>query len=180
MKDFFISYSKADRDWAEWIAWTLEEARYSVIIQAWDFRPGGNFVHKMHEAAAVTRKTIAVLSEDYLSAEYTLPEWAAAFVRDPQGRQRVLIPIRVKECAPEGLLASIIYIDLVGRSEEQARNEILEGLKERAKPDKAPAFPAAERVMPNPVQFPGTSESNVGGSPAAAVRSNLPTGIQFF
>ena len=24
-KDFFISYNKADREWAEWIAWQLEE-----------------------------------------------------------------------------------------------------------------------------------------------------------
>jgi hypothetical protein len=26
MKDFFISYTKADKSWAEWIAWTLEAA----------------------------------------------------------------------------------------------------------------------------------------------------------
>ncbi|MGA9350971.1 MAG: TIR domain-containing protein [Anaerolineae bacterium] len=25
MKDFFISYNSADRTWAEWIAWQLEE-----------------------------------------------------------------------------------------------------------------------------------------------------------
>jgi hypothetical protein len=42
MKDFFVSYNRADRDWAEWIAWQLEEAGYSVVIQDWDFRPGEN------------------------------------------------------------------------------------------------------------------------------------------
>lgn len=47
MKDFFISYTGNDRPWAEWIAWVLEEAGYSVVIQAWDFRPGGNFVLDM-------------------------------------------------------------------------------------------------------------------------------------
>ena len=86
MKHFFISYNKADRDWAEWIAWTLEEAGYSVVTQAWDFRPGGNFVLEMHKAAAETEKTVLVLSEDYLKAEFTHPEWAAALARDPQGR----------------------------------------------------------------------------------------------
>jgi hypothetical protein len=40
MKDFFISYHKADKNWTEWSAWTLEEAEYSVVIQAWNFRPG--------------------------------------------------------------------------------------------------------------------------------------------
>ena len=51
MKDFFISYNRHDKQWAEWIAWTLEEAAYTVAIEAWDFRPGGNFVLYMDTAA---------------------------------------------------------------------------------------------------------------------------------
>ncbi len=31
-KDFFISYNKADREWAEWIAWQLEEEGYTTVI----------------------------------------------------------------------------------------------------------------------------------------------------
>ncbi len=42
MKNFFISDNKADRAWAEWIAWQLEEADYSTEIQAWDFRPASS------------------------------------------------------------------------------------------------------------------------------------------
>ena len=44
MPDFFISYTQEDRSWAEWIGWVLEEEGYAVTLQAWDFRPGGNFV----------------------------------------------------------------------------------------------------------------------------------------
>ena len=40
MKDFFISYNKADLAWAEWIAWQLEEADYTTEIQAWDSQFG--------------------------------------------------------------------------------------------------------------------------------------------
>ena len=119
----------------------MEEAEYSVVFQGWDFRPGENFVLEMQKAATETRKTIAVLSDNYLNAAYTYPEWAAAFAGDPQGIERKLIPIRVKQCEPKGLLASVIYIDLLGQSEVAAREAILEGLKERAKPDEAPAFP---------------------------------------
>ena len=50
MKDFFISYNKADLTWAEWIAWELEQAKYTVTLQAWDFRPGYNFVMDMDKA----------------------------------------------------------------------------------------------------------------------------------
>ncbi|MCD4845339.1 MAG: toll/interleukin-1 receptor domain-containing protein [Methanosarcinales archaeon] len=83
MIDFFISYNNADKTWAEWIAWELENKKYTTILQAWDFRPGSNFVLKMQQAATETNRTIAVLSQDYLNAEYTQPEWAAAFNQDP-------------------------------------------------------------------------------------------------
>lgn len=181
MKNFFISYNKADKSWAEWIAWTLEESGYSVVIEVWDFRPGSNFILKMQQAASETSKTIAVLSQNYLDAAYTQPEWAAAFAPDPKGENRVLIPIRVGECNPTGLLATLIYIDLVGLSENQARDAILKGIKGRVKPDEAPNFPGLnkqtsnsiiERVAPNPVEFPG-SETDRGPS-------NVPQGVQFF
>ncbi|MEY2979684.1 MAG: hypothetical protein RLZZ435_3824, partial [Cyanobacteriota bacterium] len=32
-RDFFISYNRFDQQWAEWVAWVLEEAGYSVVIQ---------------------------------------------------------------------------------------------------------------------------------------------------
>lgn len=187
MKDFFISYNKADKAWAEWIAWILEESGYTVLIQAWDFRPGGNFILKMHEAASETNRTIAVLSQNYLDAEYTQPEWAAAFTHDPKGEDRALIPIRVEHCTPTGLLSALIYIDLVGHSEESSRDAILEGLKERAKPDEAPDFPglneqpdasATERVAPNPVPFPGSSTAE--GQPTSEIPWNVPPGVPFF
>src|SRR5689334_16512978 len=80
MKDFFISYTGNDRTWAEWLAWVLEEAGYSVVIQAWDFRPGGNFVLDMQKATEANR-TIAVLSSLYLQKPFPQSEWAAAFAQ---------------------------------------------------------------------------------------------------
>lgn len=50
MNDFFISYNKADRKWAEWIEAVLESAGFSVVMQASDFHPGSNFVIEMHQA----------------------------------------------------------------------------------------------------------------------------------
>ena len=61
MKDFFISYTGADQQWAEWIAWQLEEEGYSVVLQAWDFHAGGNFVLLMQKALEEAERTIAVL-----------------------------------------------------------------------------------------------------------------------
>lgn len=141
MKDFFISYNSHDQEWAQWIAWTLEEAGYETVIQAWDFRPGSNFVLEMQRAATDTRQTIAVLSQHYLDAEFTQPEWSDAFRRDPQGNQRVLLPVRIDNCRPTGLLASIIYVNLHGLDQATARQVLLQALNERGKPDTPPLFP---------------------------------------
>ena len=139
MRDFLISYNKADLQWAEWIAQQLDDAGYSTIYQQRDFRPGSNFVIEMQRAIAETERTLALLSPDYLAARYTHPEWAAAFAKDPTGEKGILVPVRVGECELEGLLAQIVYIDLVGRSKAAAKELLLAGVKrERAKPDGEP------------------------------------------
>jgi tetratricopeptide (TPR) repeat protein len=157
MKDFFVSYNSKDHAWAEWIAWELEEAGYSAIIQAWDFRPGGNFVLEMQKASSEAERTIAVLSPNYLSALFTQPEWSAAFTQDPTGEKGILLPVRVLPCELQGLWPSIIYINLVEKNEEEARNTMLAGVKrERAKPTEKPRFPSEvqHEVVSQKPRFP--------------------------
>jgi hypothetical protein len=129
MKDFFISYNKADRKWAEWIAWQLEDNKYSVVYQDWDFRPGDNFVLGMQRAMAESERTIAVLSPDYLEAQFTGSEWAAAFAKDPNGKMGLLLPVRVRDCEPPGLLSQIVWIDLLDVDESRARELLLAGIE---------------------------------------------------
>ncbi len=155
-RDFFISYTGVDRAWAEWIAWALEAAGYSTLIQAWDFRPGTNFVQSMDEAAKHARRTLAVLSPDYFNSLYTQPEWQAAFGQDPTSGQAKLLPVRVRECDPEGLLGQIVYIDLVGLTPDEAKAVLLAGVPtERAKPQVEPPFPDAATSTAEP-RFPGS------------------------
>jgi len=158
-KHAFISYTKADRQWAEWIGWILEEAGYSVTLDVWDFRPGHDFVQKMDEALKQCEKLIAVLSEDYLQADFTRPEWRSAFADDPQGEKRRLVFVRVRECQLDGLLKSRLYLDLVGASEATAKQDILAIWKDRGKPDVEPPFPGENsRVTPSSVEFPTTAK----------------------
>jgi TIR domain len=143
-KDFFISYTGVDRERAKWIAWQLKEAGYSVILQAWDFRPGDNFILRIDEACKEAERTIAVLSPDYLRSTFTRPEWAAALYNDPLGMVGKLLPIHVRECRKElgGLLGPIVYIDLVGVNEDEARQRLLYGVKRgRQMPKTPPQFP---------------------------------------
>ena len=161
----FISYNRADRDWAEWIAGTIETAGYKPIIQAWDFRPGENFVLRMQQAAAEANITIAVLSEAYLKADFTQPEWAAVFSQDPTGVNRRLIPVRVGECHLTGMLSSIIYIDMVNLGEQDAQRVLIDGLKPTGKPVGPIRFPG---------QWTGPSVPNAPFPPDLAQLHGVP------
>jgi hypothetical protein len=161
MKNFFISYNEHDRQHAEWIGWQLEEAGYSIIMQAWDFKPGGNFVAAMHEAVLGTERALLLLSPNSLRSKFVLLEWTAIIAKDPDGSAGRLCPVRIAECTPDGLLAAFAYIDLVGaRDGEEACARLLAGLRpgkplhEPASPDfgkrllagPAPKFPMVEAV----------------------------------
>ncbi|GAC1349359.1 MAG: FxSxx-COOH system tetratricopeptide repeat protein [Ktedonobacteraceae bacterium] len=155
-KDFFISYTHADKTWAEWIAFHLEEAGFTTVIQAWDFRPGHNFVLEVDTASKTAQRIIAVLSPDYFASDYTAQEWAVTFRRDPRGVAGVLLPIRVQPCNVEGLLGSIVYIDLVNLDEQEARKALLEGIRrERVRPSSVP-FPTEVRTPAAAPAFPST------------------------
>ncbi len=176
-KDFFISYNKADRAYAAWIASQLEAAGYTTIFQDWDFRPGCNFVLEMQQGARDASRLLAVLSPDYLAAEYTHPEWAVAFAQDPTGRKRSLIPVRVRECQPEGILAQIVFIDLIGLDEEPARAALLEGMKPGRRQEAASPFPTASNrpTSPTAVVLPVTETRSPSPPPAPTPPLTLPS-----
>jgi tetratricopeptide (TPR) repeat protein len=146
-RDFFVSFNQADRAWATWIAWTLEDAGYKVLFQDWDFT--GNFVLKMHDALKRSRRMIAVLSPDYLTSLFTAPEWAAVFRQDPTSARDLLVPVRVRACEPDGLLAQIAYLDLPASTRDQARELLLKRVSgERPKPGEEPPFPIPNAPLP--------------------------------
>jgi len=170
--DFFISYTGVDRTWAEWVAWELEKATYECVLQAWDFVAGEDFMQEMQKAATGAKRTIAVLSPEYLQSRYGTMEMNAALVADPLGDGRKLIPVRVRECQPSGLLSGRIYIDLVGRSEADARTMLLDGVRAsllgRVKPPDAPQFPGVPRFPgAEPAATPAAAPANAGAPRAA-------------
>ncbi|QQM51883.1 toll/interleukin-1 receptor domain-containing protein [Rhodococcus pyridinivorans] len=175
-KDYFISYNKADKQWAEWIAWTLEQEGFAVVIEEWDFKAGGNFAVEMDLAMKECVRTIPVLSPDYLAANYTVTEWTDKFADDPQGFKRLLVPVRVRPCNPQGILKQVIYIDLVGLSDEEARKKLLSQLNPgRTKPATAPAFPgSASSSDQNAVQVVSVVDGGALWQPL-----NSPIGVQW-
>ncbi|MEJ2887991.1 toll/interleukin-1 receptor domain-containing protein [Actinomycetospora aeridis] len=149
---FFVSYTQADEGWALWIAGVLEEEGHRTRLQSADSRPGNDFAHEMHQWLVDADHVIAVVSERYYGSTYGLFEMGSALVTDALGRDRRLLPVRVEDCAPRGLLASRVYIDLFDVAEEQAREALLHGI------DDAPRSVIGSPFPGGPARRPATEE----------------------
>uniref|UniRef100_UPI001EF6A34F toll/interleukin-1 receptor domain-containing protein n=2 Tax=unclassified Frankia TaxID=2632575 RepID=UPI001EF6A34F len=168
--DFFVSYTGVDAAWAEWIAWQLEgrvrfgERSARVFVQKWDLVPGTNWAAGMHRTLPASARVVPVLSPAYLAdSRYGNAEWLTIWPDDPEGLERRIVPVRVAECQPGGLLRSIVHIDLVGCDEATAADTLLTritaSIEGRAKPTVAPLFPGpdgpARRAALPPRRWPG-------------------------
>ena len=86
-------------EWAEWVAWQLADAGYTVELDVWDWPTGGNFVLAMSAALDRCDRVVALFSPAYLErARHTTEEWAAALVHVPGTGLGLLVPVRWRAC----------------------------------------------------------------------------------
>ncbi len=144
-KDFFVSHAGADRAWAEWVAWQLEDAGYSVELDVWDWAAGQNFITAMDHALARCDRVVALFSAAYFEPErYTAEEWASSLVHVPGATERRLVPVRVEAVATDKvppLLRPLLARDVFGADEQAARRALLEAVTGPGRPARRPGFP---------------------------------------
>ena len=151
-KDFFVSYTGSDRAWAEWVAWELENAGYTTVLASRDFNAGANFITELDRSLSESERVIALLSPDYLASPNAQAEWTSVFFKDPAGLG--LLPIRIREVELPGMLKSLVFVDLVGVGEKEARERLLKvASRGRKAPLRQLAFPSDQ---PKPERFPGS------------------------
>jgi uncharacterized protein YjbI with pentapeptide repeats len=161
--DFFVSYTGKDPAWAEWIAWHLEclvvpdnadetgdGHQAAVFLQHWDILAGDNFVAKMHSALNRSIRVLPVLTERYLiESKAGDAGWQAVWPDDPDGVRRRVVPVRVEDVEPPGLLRALQPIDLVGLGRDEAVEKLLgdiyASITGRARPSSEPPFPGTTR-----------------------------------
>lgn len=132
----------------------------------------------MQRAASEAKRTIAILSPNYITSSFTQPEWAAAFARDPKGETKALVPVVVAECDIEGILGPIVHINLVGLEEDSAREKLIAGLEPgRAKPIVSPSFPGhTSQTVPTVPSTPEPLKWAPNNTSAVAIfRGQLPS-----
>jgi hypothetical protein len=164
--DFFVSHAGADRAWAEWVAWQLTDAGYTVELDVWDWAAGRNFMLAMSDALARCDRVVALFSTAYFERDrYTSDEWAAARLHVPGTGQGRLVPLRVQEVPPADLppvLQPLVFGDLFGVDAAEARRVLLQAVKGPRRPDGEPVFPgsgtpgAARQLGGTGPRLPGT------------------------
>jgi hypothetical protein len=145
--DFFVSHAGADRAWAEWVAWQLIDAGYSVELDVWDWAAGQNFATAMSDALDRAARVVALFSAAYFERErYTTEEWSAATVHVPGAAERRLVPVRVEPVPSDkvpALLRPLIARDVFGTDEQAARRMLLDAVAGPGRPAVKPGFPGS-------------------------------------
>jgi tetratricopeptide (TPR) repeat protein len=159
--DFFVSHAGSDQAWAEWVAWQLKEAGYTVELDVWDWAAGRNFVTAMSDALDRCERVLALVSSAYFDrSRYTTNEWSAAMIQALDVQEGRLVPVRVENVPVEAMpavLRPLIFRDVFGMDAGQARRVLLAAVAAPQRPDGEPPFPG--RAVPGPLgpapRFPG-------------------------
>jgi tetratricopeptide (TPR) repeat protein len=143
--DFFISHAGADRAWAEWVAWQLVQAGYTIELDIWDWAAGRNFVTAMSDALDRCARVVALFSAAYFDrSRYTTDEWTAAMHHLEGIAEGKLVPVRVEEIPAADMPAVLrprLSCDLFGKDAGEARRVLLEAVAGPRRPDAEPVFP---------------------------------------
>jgi tetratricopeptide (TPR) repeat protein len=144
--DFFVSHAGADRAWAEWVAWQLTDARYTVELDVWDWAAGHNFVIAISDALERCERVVALFSSAYFDRDrYTTEEWTASMLHVPGMAEGRLVPIRIEKVPAAkvpAVLRQLVVQDISEMTEEQTRRALLAAVAGPRRPDQPPLFPA--------------------------------------
>jgi hypothetical protein len=148
--DFFVSHAGRDTGWAEWLAWQLQQAGFTVELDVWDWAPGEDFVARMEAALQRADRLLAVCSEAYFASAFGGAELRAAFAGSAAAGGRI-VPVLVEPVTLPGLYAPLIPLDLTGLDEAAAAARLRDRLT-GLRPTGRPPFP---RRGPAPGGRPG-------------------------
>ncbi|MGN9760725.1 FxSxx-COOH system tetratricopeptide repeat protein [Streptomyces sp. SD31] len=145
----FVSHAGPDGQWAEWVAWHLQEAGYEVELGLWHWRTGDDFVKKMNDALARCSAVVALFSPAYFApGRYTEEEWTT-----PVARRDRLIPVVVEPLEEDRLPAILtprLRKDLHDLEEADALAALLEAVRGPALPTGKPDFPGTRTAKSRP------------------------------
>jgi hypothetical protein len=177
-RDFFISYTSSDAEWAKWIAWELSRAGFTYAMQETDFPPGSRFMNEMQHWLQSVKHILAVVSPAYFQSDFASLEMRSGVVIDPLGYRRFVIPVRITHCELPNLFSDIVFIDFVGKNQDEQRRSLIAGVRASMVGNSSD-----ERIVKTRPEWPGGTISIMNSSNKNEVTDqvlDLPLRIQYF
>jgi len=110
--DVFISYSHKDSQWVRnWLLPRLEKTDLRVCIDYRDFEIGAPSLVNMERAVELSRKTLLILTPNWIQSEWTNFEALMIQTEDPIGLKRRLLPLMLEKCDLPRRLSIFTYAD---------------------------------------------------------------------
>ena len=125
-----------------------------------DLKVGDNFVSIIQEYIEKADKLIAVFSPSYFSSTFCQAEISAMLSK---GKNNI-IPVKISEAQPIGVLSNILYVDLYNVNEDKAKERLLKAVKADKKAlsgkSEFPGIKNSEKMYAIETKFPGTMPIN--------------------
>lgn len=114
-KRLFISYAHTDALWCKPFAEALKQADFYVFFDDGSIGTGADWVRAIGEAIDNCQIFIAILTPDAWASEWVQRELNTAFAA-----RKEIIPILLKDTDVKGLLRSVQWIDVRGKTPEES------------------------------------------------------------
>jgi tetratricopeptide (TPR) repeat protein len=154
--DFFLSRRGSVAAVAQEVADVLAAADYKVFVQDYDIPLGASFVEAMDNAIKNARGLIILFSGDYERSPYTRKEFTSFEAERLQDeRDRHIVVLRCEDAPLRGLLADVVYQDLVGVADPEERKRRILAAAERRSSAERPQRRSGRTFVGVPTRIAG-------------------------
>ncbi|HYH07983.1 MAG TPA: toll/interleukin-1 receptor domain-containing protein [Thermoanaerobaculia bacterium] len=112
--DVFVSYSHKDKAWVSGVlVKALRDGGLRVLVDEDGFAAGNSSITNMTDGVLQSRRTVAVLTQNWVDSEWSQFEGMLSVQQDPTGARGRLIPILREKCNAPPWLSLRTYVDCV-------------------------------------------------------------------
>lgn len=135
--DVFISYSSLDKEWVRGeLLRRIEEAGLKAFIDFRDFTRAAPSIKEMARAVKECRKTLLVLSPNYIASEWCELELIMGQTVSPGNRDLRIIPLLKTPCEKPLYVGALTHIDFTdGADHDLAWRQLLTALGKPPEPE---------------------------------------------
>ena len=135
--DVFISYSSKDQAWVRGeLLQRIEQTGLKAFIDFRDFTRGAPSIKECERGVVECRKTLLILTPDYIESGWTEIENIMGQTLDPANRELRLIPLLKAECEKPLRIGALTHIDFTdGADQDLAWRQLLTALGKPPEPE---------------------------------------------